>query len=124
VLVCHLTGPLGSTLRVPSPLSYFWSFIVWVPATTHYFLADNTKRDPVKVTLRDTEHRALMEADYEYELDSFGNWTKRTVWVWTRESGERQLLEEDTRTLTYYPAKCLARSLERDLRDVLAGFKL
>jgi len=47
----------------------------------------------VKATLYGTEHQVLMEADYE--LDAFGNWTKRNVWVQTRESGGRQLLEKD-----------------------------
>ncbi|MGD0220672.1 MAG: hypothetical protein ABSC73_09505, partial [Acidimicrobiales bacterium] len=66
--------------------------------TTHYTFTDKTKRNPAKVILYDAEHQAVMEADYEYELDAFGNWTKRTVWVQTRESGERQLLEKDART--------------------------
>jgi hypothetical protein len=72
-------------------------------ATTHYTFTDKTKRNPANVILYDTEHQLVMEADYEYELDAHGNWTKRTVWVRTRESRERQLLEKDTRTLTYYP---------------------
>jgi hypothetical protein len=59
----------------------------------------------MKATLYGTDHQAVMEADYEYELDAYGNWTKRTIWVQTRESGERQLLEKDARTLTYYPAE-------------------
>jgi len=50
-----------------------------------------------------TDHQVVMEDDYDYELDAFGNWTKGTVWVQTPESGGRQLLEQDTRTLTYYP---------------------
>ena len=70
--------------------------------TTHYAFTDKTKRNPVKITLCDAEHHLVMEADQEYELDGFGNWTKRTVWVQTRESGERQLLEKDARTLTFY----------------------
>jgi hypothetical protein len=37
-----------------------------------------------------------MAGDYEYEFDGHGNWTKHSVWVWTRESGERQLLEIDS----------------------------
>jgi hypothetical protein len=73
--------------------------------TTHYTFTDETKRNPVKVTLYGTDHQVVMEADYEYDLDAFGNWTKRTVWVQTRESGQRQLLEKDARTLTYYAAE-------------------
>ncbi len=71
--------------------------------TTHYEFTDKSKRNPLKVVLYDTDHQPVVEADYEYQMDSFGNWTERTVWVWTKESGERKLLEKDTRTLTYYP---------------------
>jgi hypothetical protein len=74
-------------------------------ATTHYSFTDKTKRNPVKVILRDAEHQLVIEADYDYELDAYGNWTKRTIWVQTRESSERQLLEKDARTLTYYAAE-------------------
>lgn len=73
--------------------------------TTHYGFTDKAKMNPVKAVLYGSDHQVVMEADYEYELDGFGNWTKRTVWVRTRESGERQLLEKDARTLTYYPAE-------------------
>jgi hypothetical protein len=73
--------------------------------TTHYTFTDKSKRNPVKVTLYGTDRQVVLEADYDYELDPFGNWTKRTVWVRTQESGEPQLLEKDARTLTYYPAE-------------------
>jgi hypothetical protein len=45
-----------------------------------------------------------MAADYEYEFDERGNWTKRSVWTWTQESGDLKLHglhETDSRTLTY-----------------------
>jgi hypothetical protein len=70
----------------------------------HYVFTDKTKRDPVKAIIYGTDHQIVIEADYGYELDGFGNWTKRTVWVQTGESGERRLFEKDVRTLTYYPA--------------------
>jgi hypothetical protein len=73
--------------------------------TAHYVFTDKTKRNPVKATIYGTDHQVVMEADYEYELDAFGNWTKRTVWVQAGESGQRQLLEKDARTLTYYQAE-------------------
>jgi antitoxin component YwqK of YwqJK toxin-antitoxin module len=73
--------------------------------TTHYTFTDKSKRYPVKAALYDTDHQLVLEADYDYEMDAFGNWTKRTIWVQTQESGERQLLEKDARTLTYYPAE-------------------
>jgi hypothetical protein len=40
--------------------------------------------------------------DFDYELDSFGNWSKRTVWIWGPELGDRKLYETDYRTLTYW----------------------
>ena len=70
--------------------------------TTHYAFTDKSKRNPAKATLYGTDHQFVMEADYQYEMDAFGNWTKRTIWVRTQESPDRQLLEEDNRTLTYY----------------------
>lgn len=73
-------------------------------ATTHYEFTDKSKRNPVKVVLRGSDEQRQIQADYEYSLDEYGNWTSRTIWVSTRESGERRLLEKDTRTLTYYPA--------------------
>jgi hypothetical protein len=73
--------------------------------TTHYTFTDKSKRNPLRATLYGTDHQLVMEADYEYQLDAFGNWTKRTVWVQTQESGQRQLLEKDARTLKYYPAE-------------------
>jgi len=70
--------------------------------TAHYAFTDKAKRNPVKATLYGTDHQVVMEADYDYGLDAFGNWTKRSVWVQTLESGQRQLLEKDARTLTYH----------------------
>jgi hypothetical protein len=43
-----------------------------------------------------------MAADYEYEFDERGNWTKRSVWTWTQESGYRKLHETDSRALRYW----------------------
>jgi hypothetical protein len=65
-------------------------------------LPDGDTRNPRRIELRDDTEQAQMAADYEYEFDSHGNWTKRSIWVWTRESGERQLLEIDSRTLSYW----------------------
>ena len=70
--------------------------------TTDYSFTDKKKHNPVNVTLYDTEHQVVLAADYEYEVDLFGNWTKRTVWVRQGQSGQRELYEKDTRTLTYY----------------------
>lgn len=77
---------------------------------THSTFTDKSKRNPVKATLYGTDHQVVMEADYDYELNAFGNWTRRTVWVWTRESGGRKLLEKDACILTYYPVGSPAAS--------------
>jgi hypothetical protein len=63
--------------------------------------ADDRRRNP-RIELRDGAEQVQMPADYEYELDERGNWTKRSVWVWTRESGQRKLHEIDSRTLAYW----------------------
>lgn len=73
-------------------------------ATTHFTFTDKSKRNPVKVTLCDPDHELVLEADYDYEMDGYGNWTKRTVRVRTQESGERKLFEKDARTFTYHGA--------------------
>ena len=70
--------------------------------TTQYTFTDKSKRNPLKATRYDTDHQVVMEVKYDYEFDSVGNWTKRTVWVKTPESGKWQLLEKDARTLTYF----------------------
>lgn len=64
--------------------------------------ADDGRRNPTRAELRDATDQVQMAADYEYEFDGHGNWTKRSVWIWTRESGERTLLEIDSRKLTYW----------------------
>jgi hypothetical protein len=46
-----------------------------------------------------------LAVDYEYEVDAFGNWTKRTLWLWTPELAERKLFETDYRTLKYWDVR-------------------
>jgi YD repeat-containing protein len=73
-----------------------------------FTFVDDKKRHPKQVTLFDTNGDLWIRADYEYEFDIAGNWTKRTVWEWTRDWGGgeqgRKLVEIDSRTLTYYSA--------------------
>jgi YD repeat-containing protein len=82
----------------------------WDGSYTRYVFAfaDDKRRHPKQVTLFDTNGDLWIRADYEYEFDSAGNWTKRTVWEWTRHWGDgeqgRKLIEIDSRTLTYYSA--------------------
>ncbi len=72
------------------------------PFRTVTTLEDGDRRNPRRIELRDDTDQPQMAADYEYEFDGHGNWTKRSVCVCTRESGERQLLEIDSRTLGYW----------------------
>jgi hypothetical protein len=68
---------------------------------TSYF-ADEKSPYVSRTEMRDGSGELRLSADYEYELDRFGNWTKRTVWVWSPELGERKLFETDFRSLTYW----------------------
>lgn len=68
---------------------------------TSYF-ADEKSPQVSRTEWRDGSGELKLSADYEYELDRFGNWTKRTVSVWSRELGERQPYETDFRSLTYW----------------------
>jgi hypothetical protein len=63
--------------------------------------SDEKKRNPTRVELRDNDDQVQMAADHEYQCDERGNWTTRSLWTWTQESGDRKLHETDSRTLTY-----------------------
>jgi len=41
-------------------------------------------------------------AEYEYEFDPLGNWTRRTTWLSTPSLGQRTLYETDYRTIEYW----------------------
>lgn len=57
---------------------------------------------PSRIEWRDGAGVLRLAADFEYEVDGYGNWTRRSFWVWTPELSERKLYETDTRTLTYW----------------------
>jgi hypothetical protein len=67
-----------------------------------YYFTDETRRDVRRAEWLDAAGVLKLSADYEYELDQLGNWTKRIVWVWSAGFGERKLYETDHRTLTYW----------------------
>src|SRR5229473_7408938 len=46
-----------------------------------------------RVEWHDPAGALRLSFEYEYQLDPFGNWTKRTVWVCSPELGERKLCE-------------------------------
>jgi hypothetical protein len=57
-------------------------------------------QNPMWAELIDATDQVQMAAEYEYEFHERGNWVKRSVWIWTRESGERKLHEIDSRKIT------------------------
>jgi hypothetical protein len=68
----------------------------------HYEYLDGDKRNPLGAEWRDSEGNLLYAAYYEYETDSFHNWTARKIWVLTPELPERTLYEADVRAITYW----------------------
>jgi len=64
--------------------------------------ADADSRNIARAERHDTDDQLQAAVDYEYEFDEHANWTKRSVWVWTRESSERVLLEVDSRRIAYW----------------------
>jgi hypothetical protein len=52
---------------------------------------------------RDESGTLKLLIEYDYELDQFGNWTKRSAWVSSPELSERALAETDYRRLEYWP---------------------
>jgi len=61
------------------------------------------KRNPKSIEWRDSDGHLLYAGYYEYDLDSFQNWTHRRVFVVSRELPDRTLYEEDSRVVTYWP---------------------
>jgi len=66
------------------------------------YFPDEARHCASRIEWHDPAGVLKLSADYKYELDQFGNWTKRTVWVWSPELGERKLYETDFRTLKYW----------------------
>jgi len=67
-----------------------------------YYFPDEARHRVGRIEWLDVAGVLKLSADYEYDLDQFGNWTKRTVWVWRPELGERKLYEKDFRILKYW----------------------
>jgi len=68
----------------------------------HYEYLDQKNRNPQSAEWRDAEGKLEYAVYYDYEIDSFRNWTSRRVWVWSRELGARKLYETDAREITYW----------------------
>jgi hypothetical protein len=66
------------------------------------YFEDETSHQVSRVEWHDAAGVLRLSFDYDYELDQFGNWTKRMAWVWSPELDERKLCETDYRTLRYW----------------------
>jgi hypothetical protein len=66
------------------------------------YFPDEKSNQVSRVEWHDPAHVLRLAFDYEYEFDSLGNWTKRTIRVWSPEVGERKLCETDYRTIKYW----------------------
>jgi hypothetical protein len=55
------------------------------------YFPDESSRQVSRLEWHDGEGALKVAVDFEYALDTAGNWTKRTVWVWSSELGERKL---------------------------------
>lgn len=63
---------------------------------------DDTRHNPGQLEWRDGTGVLRLAVDFQYEVDSYGNWIKRSIWVWTPELSERRLYKTDMRLLTYW----------------------
>jgi hypothetical protein len=66
------------------------------------YFTDESRHQVRRKEWHDADGTLKYSADFEYEIDAYGNWTKRTVWVWSDELGERKLYTTDYRTFTYW----------------------
>lgn len=69
----------------------------------HYEYQNHDKHTPVGAEWRDADGSLQLAAYFQYQLDSYGNWTQREVWVWNPSLGESTLFETDARAITYWP---------------------
>jgi len=75
-----------------------------VVSHVHYEYLDGDHRLPVMVEWRDTDGQLQVATYFDYDLDSYRNWTRRRVWVWSPDLGSRDLSETDSRVITYWRA--------------------
>ena len=75
--VCFNAEPKRQVCETHNPDGKLWR--------TSATFADEKKRNPTRVELRDNDDQMQMAGDYEYEFDEHENWTKRSGWIWTRE---------------------------------------
>ncbi len=68
----------------------------------HYEFLNGDDRLPVSVEWRDADGQLEVASYFDYDLDSFQNWTRRRVWVWNPSLAVRTLSETDFRAITYW----------------------
>lgn len=68
----------------------------------HYEYLDPKNRNPLSAEWRDSENNLRFAVYYNYQADTFRNWTRREVWVWSSDLGKRTLYETDSRQITYW----------------------
>jgi YD repeat-containing protein len=68
----------------------------------HYDYLSPKKRNPLSAEWRDAEGNLKYAVYYDYQIDSFANWNRRQVWVWSPDTGQRTAYEVDTREITYW----------------------
>ena len=68
----------------------------------HFDYLDAEKRNPTSAEWRDSEGNLKLAAYYDYQIDAYGNWTRRAVSVWSPSLGERKLYETDSREIEYW----------------------
>lgn len=68
----------------------------------HYEYLDGDKHTPLSGEWRDAEGNLKLAAYFEYDVDSYHNWTTRRVFLWNPEVGNRILSETDARVITYW----------------------
>ncbi|HWZ81072.1 MAG TPA: hypothetical protein VNW47_00525 [Terriglobales bacterium] len=68
----------------------------------HFEYLGPDKRNMLSGEWRDAQGKLLLGVYYEYEIDSFRNWTERQVRVWSPDLGEKTLYEVDSRKITYW----------------------
>ncbi len=68
----------------------------------HYEYQNHDKHTPTSAEWRDADGNLQLAAYFQYQLDSYGNWTQRQVWVWNPSLGDSTLFETDFRAITYW----------------------
>jgi hypothetical protein len=58
--------------------------------------------DSDEVRRYDTAGTLIEKVTFDYNRDSFGNWTRRTAYVWDLTTGTRTALQRITRVISYY----------------------